>query len=380
MVTRRRATGSHALGAELRRLRGERTYRDVVELTSAEPLSRQESAVCEASISQVETATTMPALSTVHALARAYRVPIQHLLDVLCQESLAATASLPHAEAGAAAAYRSAAREGRWHEALSLALHAERLVANAHQRFTWRVRRGRALLRTGMRDEAIAVLMDCHEARDATPLEQVEVLDDLVEALTAARRFALARTIAGSGAALLAEVGTEARARHLARRGLVVVEGHDGGAPASEIELRQAQRDVQAARDAWPGTEPGTVAGLDVAVAYVHALLGNRLLAERDLEKLRTACEARGFARAEAMATFYLGLIALRAKRTAAARAALEHAASIASRLREHDLAYEAYSRLLALARADRDPDERRLLRRCISIHPLVTSAVPAPA
>ena len=79
-------TGSKLLGAELRRLRGDRSLAQVSALSRSEPLRQRINPISAPALSQIETGVSFPSLDTLHSLATLYQTPMQQLLDFVVQE------------------------------------------------------------------------------------------------------------------------------------------------------------------------------------------------------------------------------------------------------------------------------------------------------
>jgi tetratricopeptide (TPR) repeat protein len=367
-------TGSKLLGEELRRLRGARTYEEITQLSRSAGLKGRINPLSAPTLCQIESGQTMPSLPTLHALSVVYRVSAQHLLNLLVEERLMSAATLPATMEETDAAHQAALREGRWADDLALCIHGERLSQTAVQRLGWRARRGTCLHRLGMRDEAIAVLMDCLESRELTIDQRLMTLHGLVGALLSAGRVRLAATLLRTiDPAMLVQASDAMRRHYLTRRAHVAVELHEEGVEKGADGLRAALADLEAARAAWPAGETGSRRLLDAGMAYVRYCLGDVAAAGRDLEPLLAQCESATDEYGESLVRIYLSLIAQRNGQHESAVEHLEQAGSVAFRGGHHDLAFDAYVRLLLAARGQSDSRERRYSRRCLHLHPLVS-------
>ena len=103
-------TGSKLLGAELRRLRGDRSLAQISALSRSEPLSERINPISAPALSQIETGVSFPSLDTLHSLATLYQTPMQQLLDFVVQERVLESTdfALPESHEEVKAAFREA--------------------------------------------------------------------------------------------------------------------------------------------------------------------------------------------------------------------------------------------------------------------------------
>ena len=120
-------TGSKLLGAELRRLRGDRSLAQISALSRSEPLSERINPISAPALSQIETGVSFPSLDTLHSLATLYQTPMQQLLDFVVQERVLESTdfALPESHEEVKAAFREAFEGGRWRQAMAHAVRGE---------------------------------------------------------------------------------------------------------------------------------------------------------------------------------------------------------------------------------------------------------------
>ena len=152
-------TGSKLLGAELRRLRGDRSLAQISALSRSEPLAERINPISAPALSQIETGVSFPSLDTLHSLATLYQTPMQQLLDFVVQERVLENADfqLPETHEDVKVAFRDAFEGGRWREAMAHAVRGEDLAETASERVGWRANRAICLQQFGLRDDAVQV-------------------------------------------------------------------------------------------------------------------------------------------------------------------------------------------------------------------------------
>jgi transcriptional regulator with XRE-family HTH domain len=188
-----RPTGSKLLGSELRRLRGSRTLGDISRLSQSDAFGGRIRSIAEPTLSQIENGISMPTLDSLQTLATVYGVSAQHLLNLIAEERLAASADLPETQAELRQAWLDKMTQGRGVEALALAIHGERTEADREARLSWRVSRARSMAVVGMRLESIAMLLDVVNGSAGSADLRSRARRYLVQALQAAGYVATAR-------------------------------------------------------------------------------------------------------------------------------------------------------------------------------------------
>lgn len=381
---RKRNTGSPALGAELRRLRGSRTLAQIAELSRSKPFSDQIESISAPTLCQIESGKTMPTLDTMHALATVYRVNPQTLYDLIVQGRIAERRpDLPEDAEELKRAYAGALADRDWDLALALALKAESRAETVEGQLLWRSNRAVCIEKHGMRTEAIALLQECandpafprrHLHQLYTNLARIQSIAGLHrEAESAARHavdFAPAHT-SPSDAARLA----------IARCLPVLVQAAWGD-ESLDRSLRDALHRLERAREALTPDEHALRLGVETAMAHCHWRLGNATLAAtRFTELWEQAREAESGASAVAVwAAIGLGGIHRARSRPKAARTWFERAEARASELNMHAQAFECALELLTLAQetAASQALVDRLRRKCERLFPLVEERTPS--
>jgi hypothetical protein len=372
-------TGSVVLGAELKRLRGKRTMREVAALTRSPPLGGRVHPISAATICQLETGTVMPTIWSLHALSAAYQVSAQHLLDCIVQEKVCTAVVLPETERACDSAFQAALSKGQWYDALALTLHGERVSSDEVRQVAWCANRALCLQRIGLRDEAIAIHMRCSGYPGFTLAQRAYVFVNLVDALMSAGLFEVAAAMAKAGPLANPEALDPSTTRWLlVRRARLAMLVFETGLDARDSPVREAQRSIDQARSLFSLDDRTNHLLLDVYTAWSHHLLHNDAVAMRDLRAIRAKAEAAAETHVEMVASLSLGLIKSKVRDGASAFSDLEHAASLAAKSKTHDEAFEASFELLKLARKLGDPREANYLKRCQRLRPLVQALTPA--
>lgn len=381
---KKKDTGSLALGAELRRLRGNRTMSQIAELSRSKPFCDQIESVSAPTLCQIESGKTMPTLDTMHALATLYRVNPQTLYDLIVQGRIAERCDdLPATEDGLKSAFTEALREREWDRALSLALTGENRAEAIEQQLTWRANRAVCIEKQGMRTEAIALLQECandpqfpeaHLSATYTNLSRMYALAGLHREAEGAARHAVDFVSADAPPADMARLA-------LARALPALVQAQSGRG-SHERSLREALHLLEKAA-AELGSEDETLrTALDVGRANCHWRLGNALLASTEFTRIwGEVSESPGGSAAPAVwAAIAMGGLSRERRRMAEARTWFQRAEDLATRLEMFDHAFEATHELLTIARKTQAAPAllERLERKCARLFSMVDSRSPS--
>jgi tetratricopeptide (TPR) repeat protein len=369
-------TGSRALAAELRRLRGTRTLDEISALTKSGPLAGRIKPVSPASLCQTEKAQNMPTLETLHALAAVYRVNPQRLYNLIVEDRLIGPLTPPETLEATHALFKEAMKIGRWAEALGLAAHAERLAPVGAARVAWRANRAACLSKQGMRDEAIVMLQECADDPRVDP----DVRHRIFVNLASVYADAGLPTPAAEAARLALETApadarTDAQVQLLRSRASHVLWLVDAGLSRDERSLREALSDLDRARALTPDEDIPVRLGIEVEKAVAHRFLGNEVLAAHELQRVVTAATQAGLPRLQMHALANIGMLRSAQRRWVEAEKALRQAEPLALELEEIDAAFAINFELHQVAVGAGAPSSKRrhYLKRCQRYHPLVS-------
>jgi tetratricopeptide (TPR) repeat protein len=371
-------TGSKALGRELRRLRGHRSLDQISELSRSPALRDRVSPLGAPTLSQIENGVNFPSLERLYTLSVIYRTPINQLLDVVLQERMLKTARPLGSLGEAELAFGEALNAGQWLEALSVATWGEERAQTPSSATAWRANRGMALLHLGMRQHAIELLQDCANSADIAAETRYQYEAALAEALACGGYLRSALLHAEAAAELApTELPPERRGHVLHVRAYLLLAANEQVAQPDEREVREAQRLLEQARRLVPLDDAVTAMRIDVQIAAAHGLLGNGVLAARDLKVLATRASGTKLALVRLGAWAALGTLERRRGNVASAVRALEEAGRMAVDAGDASLAFEAYFELYLAVRESDDGKAAYYLRRCDTFFPLVHARTP---
>jgi tetratricopeptide (TPR) repeat protein len=373
----RKYTGHAGLGAELRRLRGGRTLQQVADLSRTPPLAGRIKPVAAPTLSLIENGVSMPTLETLHSLSVIYRASVQGFLDLIAQSRIAEGRPEPAGLDEARERYRRANAAGEWSECLATALWAE-ARSEGSEALKWRANRALALEFLGHGHEAVRLLQECVNDPDIDPRLLHRLHQMLSEALAGVGFLRSAALHARRAADVAPEDLTPEQRRPLLRNRafLLLRDNFERSAPV-EREVREALACLEkAAESVTPGDEV-THALIQVHVAACHDLLGNGLLAARDLERWTAWARAREEGRVLVEALHLLGRIKAREGVHATALKLLEEVAHLAGQADDPDWAFEAAFEAYRCALECAPERAGHFLRKCERYHPLLTVRSP---
>lgn len=370
-------TGSKLLGAELRRLRGGRSLKQISELSKSPPLRERITPVAAPTLSQIENGISFPSLETIHSLAHLYKRPVQQLLDLVVQDRLVAKHPVDGEAEATLELFSQHGREGNWHAALAVACVAER-AADGATALKWRANRAQVLYHLGLVDDAIALLQACldHPALpEAQAFRLHQLLASFMTCIGLHRSAALHQQAAMSGAP--EDISDSAR-RHLLRGSAYsVLRANQERKVVDEREVRRALQDLDRALTLAPDDEPEFGQLIHVQRAVALALLGNAEVATRDLDDLVESARAKDQQQVLLEALDALGLIRLRQRRRKQAVRLFEESARIAADLGVWEVAFDRSFDIHELLK-ESDPKRAAVfLRRCERFYPLLAGRTP---
>ena len=365
-------TGSRLLGEELRRLRGVRSLEDISNLTKSDPLRRRIRPLSLATLSQVENAKAMPNLESLHSLAVVYQVSAQHLLNIMVEERLCKTMELPESQEAVHAEFARARKEGRWYDALTLAIHGERLAVSEHSVAAWRANRGICLIQVGLRGEGVDLLSECVEIAGQGREQQIFERFALVEGLLEIGRINAATLYASQLPALLDGGDKRLQLKFALLQAHLELETYESGHDVQERRLRSAQRHFEQAKQLTDAKDVFERVRAEIGVADCHRLLGNHLVAARDLSLLMEEARRSGYVQHEAEIGLSLGLCLLEGATPTVGRKQLEETASLAFRNGLNDIAFAAYATLFRVSKAAGAPEASHWCKRGRRLLPMV--------
>lgn len=347
------SSGSRFLGAELRRLRGSRTLAEITQLARAHPMSEGAPRLSPSSLWEIETGQTMPSLASACHLAIVYQVSPLRLFNALLNERVEDDAQALAGAADLEAAVRDALDGGRIKEALAGALRGEQGASSAAERWQWIMYRALAMNRMGMRQDAMALLLECTEAPDFPRARAWEV-----------HRY-LSGIAAGAGFIQLAadqmkraldtapqQAQPLTRAYLLLSHVRLIVMAHEYGLSNDPRALREAVRQIEEARTHASGASEALRLSLELFDAALQELLGNRLLAATRYKSLAEAASKVGCGEVEVHAWLSLGTLQRRQGKRLEARQALRQAEKLALAAGYKQACFDIYFELLQVTPA----------------------------
>jgi len=372
-------SGSKILGTELRRLRGGRTLEDIEALCKAPPLAGKIQPVSSSSLWDIEHGRQMPKLSTLFALSLVYRVSMNQLMGYVMEEQL--LSNVPASEAGdddVVAAFGRMLALGAWHEALSLAIRAERRATVESEQVKWRGNRATCLANLGLHDEAVSILTRCLESPAASRRQEYMILHNLADMYASDGNLRIAELLLREAHETLPEDATPVEVMGLeSLRAALIVDVQELKRDPNERAVREALRLAQRAEKANADADLTVTLRLQCLRARAQNLLGNALLASKELESAIARAKDLGFPGVEARASLILAKMRVAAKNAAAAETLLLRAASLADACQLNDVLFSAAFELFCLLRNDRPGSAVTWLRRCRELAPLLPGNCP---
>jgi len=372
-------SGSALLGAELRRLRGIRTLDEIAALSAAPPLAGSVPPVSTSTISDVETGKQMPKLLTLYTFSMVYRVSMNQLLGYVVEEGLAkAAADLESASAeDPATAFGRLLSIGEWHRALPLALVCERAATTEREKVRWRGNRALCLARVGLHVEAISMLTACLESYEVSRRQEFMILQQMADIQASAGNFKMATSSVKEALDRVPDDATPLEIGNLeAIRSELTIAIQECSAFVDEPVVREALRLNERAGKTLAG-DPAAQLRFRSRSARAYRLLGNRLLADKELEQVLAESVDRRYPLMEARAAIDLARLRLDAGHHSQAQALLERARSVAEVGQQLDLVFEACLQLFQLLRIERPGVAVTHFRRCREILPLLPANAP---
>ncbi len=374
-------SGSQLLGAELRRLRGARTLEEIAMLCKSPPLAGKVSPISASALSEIEVGRQMPRLPTLYSMSLVYRVSMNQLMGFVVEEGIVNAA----AKVGEGtpeelrAAFARLLAIGAWHEALPIALHAERKATTERERVGWRANRATCLANIGLHSEAVTMLTACLENPEITRAQEFAVLKNLAEVHAAGGNFKTASSLLRDALEVRPDDLTDSNAGALERlRASLIVDAQEMKAFPEQRALREAIRLADHAEKSCSDEERPLRLRIGCVRARAQHLLGNGLLAARDLERILVEAVDLRYPRMEALAALILGKIRKQAGNSAQAEGLLGRAVSVADASQQNDVLFEACLALFQLLRHDRPGSAVAWLRRCRELAPLLPERSPA--
>jgi tetratricopeptide (TPR) repeat protein len=373
-------TGSKLLGAELRRLRGDRSLAQVAALSRSEPLSQRINPVSAPALSQIETGVSFPSLDTLHSLATLYQTPMQQLLDFVVQERILDDESLelPDEHDAVKAAFRASFETGRWREAMALAVRGEELAETPSERVGWRANRAICLQQFGLRDDAVQMLLGCTSDPDAPEDRLYQLHRSLAEALASSGHLGAAAAIADRALALAPEdLPRHWRWQLLSTRARLVLMENETRSRPQEQEVREALDQVERSLTLVSPDQDQARLLLGVQAALARKLLGEIDRAADELEDVRAEAHVNSQPLVEAIAGIALGRLERERGQLDEAASLLLAAEQVAIDEGFVDEAFEAYFELHLVSKAAGDGRHVYYLKRCRRYYPLVQAKTP---
>jgi tetratricopeptide (TPR) repeat protein len=391
MPTKRKSTGSRALGAELRRRRGTRTLQQVCALTRSAPFAGRVEPLGVSTLYMIEEGQTMPTLRSLHALATVYRVPVQHLINLVTIEKY--RDPLPEAsdEAELRRATLQALSECRYEDAHACAQRWQEVAASEDGRIAAANNKASALWKLGYLDEAAMLLLELLGEDELSPPHAVVAYTNLAEVFRSKGSYRLALVQADAGLALADDSMPRAQAYLLRTRANVRSDawmqrrtgrsdGNGNGAarrPPSPEPLHDALGDYERSSRLFRQVgQDVDVLFNDVSVGQVECLLGRFAAGRRTLERAEREFAQRGHGYGRAGALLELGRAHHDRGQDAAARHALWEAERLAAAGGHSDLSFTIYYYLMRLEeRGAGNP--AFFFRKCQRLHPLLEARTP---
>ena len=373
-------TGSKLLGAELRRLRGDRSLAQIAELSRCEPLSERISPISAPALSQIETGVSFPSLDTLHSLATLYQTPMQQLLDFVVQERVLESEGLdlPEDHEAVKSAFREAFEAGRWRLAMALAVRGEELAGRASERVGWRANRAICMQQFGLRDDAVQIILSCTSDPDASEEHLYQLHRSLAEALASSGHLSAAAAIATRAL----ELAPEDLPRHwrwqlLSTRARLVLLENEARERPLPTAVKEALDQVERALTLVPTEQEQARLLLGIHSAIAWKLLGDRERAAGELEDIRSEARANGQPLAAVLAEIALARLLREDGQLEEAARILQSAEQTAMDESYVDEAFEAYFELHLVSRASGDGRHDYYLKRCRRYYPLVQAKTP---
>lgn len=371
-------TGSRLLGAELARLRGDRSMDQIAAISRSRPFAERCRSVSAPSLCQIESGQTLPNLDTLYTLSCIYHVPMQHLLDLLVEERLASRALLPEGLDATRERSVGAYASGEWHDAIALALHGERVASTEEERVRWRAYRATCMARVGMQREALFLLLDCAHSPHAPRERLSHVHALLAETLATCGYLAPAADSARLALVhLAADAPAVERMTLLATRAGLLVSCHEAGLERSDAVLVEALDLLDRARPLAAGGDPRQRLTLDVLAAVAHGRLGRATAALASLAVVRAEAAKLRHVSLEVLAMSQQGEMLKLQGRRDEARARYEEAERLAIDAALHEQVFECAFELMTMAHGRDDAAHARHRRRCQRYFPLVHARTP---
>lgn len=373
-------TGSKLLGAELRKLRGDRSLAQISALSRSEPLSERINPISAPALSQIETGVSFPSLDTLHSLATLYQTPMQQLLDFVVQERVLESTDyrIPESHDEVKAAFRTAFEGGRWREAMAMAVRGEELAETPSERVGWRANRAICLQQFGLRDDAVQMLLACTSDPDAPEDRLYQLHRSLAEALASSGHLSAAAAIAGRALDLAPEdLPRHWRWQLLSTHARLVLMENESREQVDETGVTQALDQIERALTLVPSEQEQARLLLGIQAAIARKLLGARAEANADLDAIRSEARADGQPLASVHAELALGRLAREDERLEEAARVLLEAEQEAMDQGYVDEAFEAYYELHLVSRQAGDGKHEYYLKRCRRYYPLVQAKTP---
>lgn len=371
-------SGSKLLGAELRRLRGQRTLDEIAAATRTPPLSLHVQPVAGSTLSDIELGIVMPSLSNLHALSLAYRTSMDRLMAFVAEESLTrdelrVTDDLPCTPER----FAELLGRGAWHEAHAVALRLEQEASHERESLRWRGNRATCLSLLGQRDQATAILTKCLESPIASPHQRFVITHLLAMAHMLEGNINMALILIEQALSCPPEdiTASELHDAHAMRIDLKIEREESCGAPDPArvgALLRLAQELVPDAT-----SDPSSHLRRKLRVARAHVLLGQHALAQGVLADLIPECQLLGFSRIESRATLLLGTVHEMEGRRAQAELHYLRAASLADACQATDVEFYSSLGLFKLLRNDKPVKAGIHFKRCRLLAPLLPQGTP---
>jgi transcriptional regulator with XRE-family HTH domain len=373
-------TGSKLLGAELRRLRGDRSLAQISALSRSEPLTERINPVSAPALSQIETGVSFPSLDTLHSLATLYQTPMQQLLDFVVQERVLESQDfeLPADYEAVKTEFRTAFEGGRWRQAMALAVRGEELGETASERVGWRANRAICLQQFGLRDDAVQMLLGCTSDPDAPEDRLYQLHRSLAEALASSGHLSAAAAIAGRAL----ELAPDDLPRHwrwqlLSTHARLVLMENEARETPDAAGVAKALDQVERALTLVPPEQEQARLLLGVQVAIAQKLSGARERAVTDLEMICSEARAGSQPLARVHAQLALGRLAREDGDLEEAARVLLSAEQEAMDEAYVDEAFEAYFELHLVSKLAEDGKHEYYLKRCRRYYPLVQAKTP---
>ena len=371
-------TGSKLLGAELRRLRGGRSLKQIADLTKAPPLSERIAPISAPTLSQIENGISFPSLETIHSLAQLYKRPVQQLLDLAAQDRLAKQRpELLDIEASVEA-YAKFVEAGDWHAALAVATQGER-AATGDKRIQWRINRAQVLENLGFGADGVSLLQECLDHPDL-PAGKTYLLHEILAMSLASAGLLRSAALHQAAAAEQAPDSLETKDRLRLEWGhaYLTLRLHEDGGAHDERALRQALRQLEGLLAENDAVSAPMALSIRVHASSIQRLLGNHLVAQRDLEQLAEEAREQGNRRALLESLAALGALHRDRKRLSAAKRAFEEASQIAVDAEDYEWAFKLCFAAYECCQQSSPREAELLLRRCERYYPLLTARTPA--